>query len=183
MFGPVSSSSSALRPFGAAVIDGFDMDFEATSSNMGSFASTLRARMDAAQASAGKRFYLSAAPQCPFPDAAMGEMLGKVGFDFVSVQFYNNYCGATSFVAGAGGPGNFNFQRWDQWARGGESVNAGVKVLLGIPGSPGAAGSGYVSGQQLKSVIEYSRGFASFGGVMAWYVAPFCFPLFWLGGW
>ncbi|KAK3899041.1 endochitinase 33 [Staphylotrichum tortipilum] len=168
MFGPSSSSSTVLRPFGAAVLDGFDMDFEATSSNMAAFASTLRSRMDAAQAATGKKYYLSAAPQCPFPDAAMGEMLGAVGFDFVSVQFYNNYCGATSYVAGSGGPGNFNFQRWDQWARGGESVNKGVKVLLGIPGSAGAAGSGYVSGQQLKAVVEYSRGFASFGGVMVW---------------
>ncbi|KAL2126931.1 hypothetical protein VTI74DRAFT_11596 [Chaetomium olivicolor] len=162
MFGPPQPSSTALRPFGSASVDGFDMDFEAVSRNMAPFAAALRQRMDAV---AGRKFFLSAAPQCPFPDAAMGEMLSQVAFDFVSVQFYNNYCGANSYVPGTGG--NFNFARWDQWART-ESVNRNVKVLLGVPGSPTAAGSGYVSGEQLRGVIQYSRQFASFGGVMVW---------------
>ncbi|KAK4234830.1 endochitinase 33 [Achaetomium macrosporum] len=158
MFGPKQSSSTALRPFGAASVDGFDMDFEATTSNMAPFAARLRSRMDAVS---GRKFYLSAAPQCPFPDAAQKEMLEQVAFDFVSVQFYNNYCGATAY------PGNFNFDTWDNWARN-SAPNKNVKVLLGLPGSPTAAGSGYVSGDQLKQVIQYSRGFPSFGGVMAW---------------
>jgi chitinase len=172
MFGPPPPSSppdnrTILRPFGLASIDGFDMDFEASTSNMAAFASALRQRMDASTAVTGRRYLLSAAPQCPFPDLAMREMLERVGFDFVSVQFYNNYCGAPSYVPGSGGPGNFNFGRWDQWARE-ESVNRGVKVLLGLPGSPTAAGSGYVSGAQLRAVVQYSRGFESFGGVMVW---------------
>ncbi|KAJ4289406.1 Chitinase 2 [Collariella sp. IMI 366227] len=161
MFGPANPSSTSLRPFGSASVDGFDMDFEAVSRNMAPFAATLRQLMDAT----GRKYFLSAAPQCPFPDAAMGEMLSQVAFDFVSVQFYNNYCGANSYVPGTGG--NYNFARWDQWART-ESVNKNVKVLLGVPGSPSAAGSGYVSGEQLRSVIQYSKQFASFGGVMVW---------------
>ncbi len=167
MFGPQTSGTTVNRPFGAASVDGFDMDFEAGTSNMTPFASALRSRMDASTSSTGKRYYLSAAPQCPFPDAAMGEMISAVGFDFVSVQFYNNYCGAGSYVAGASGPGNFNFARWHQWATT-ESPNKGVKVLLGVPGSATAAGSGYVSGDQLKAVVQYSKTFSSFGGVMIW---------------
>ncbi|SPQ20314.1 b76e6f3b-b6a5-4e39-b50b-6219e976e43b [Thermothielavioides terrestris] len=167
MFGPPTSDSSVLRPFGSATVDGFDFDFEATTANLAPFAAALRANMDAASSSGGRRFYLSAAPQCPFPDAAMGEALSSVAFDFVSVQFYNNYCGATSYVSGAGGPGNFNFETWDNWAKT-VSPNPNVKVLLGLPGSATAAGSGYVSGQQLTNVIDYSRGFSSFGGVMLW---------------
>jgi chitinase len=155
------SSEEALRPFGLASVDGFDMDFEASSANMAPFAGALRRHMDAATAATGRRFLLSAAPQCPFPDVAMREMLEQVGFDFVSVQFYNNYCGAGSY------PGNFNFDRWDRWARE-ESVNKGVKVLLGLPGSPTAAGSGYVSGGQLEAVVQHSKGFGSFGGIMVW---------------
>jgi len=131
---------------------------------MAAFASALRGHMDAAAASAGRKFLLSGAPQCPFPDAAMGDVLARVGFDFVSVQFYNNYCGSGSYLPGGG---NFNFDRWDQWARE-ESVNKAVKVLVGVPGSPTAAGSGYVAGEQLSGVVQYARGFASFGGVMVW---------------
>ncbi|KAK4044130.1 endochitinase 33 [Parachaetomium inaequale] len=168
-----ATAAAPLRPFGAASVDGFDMDFEAPSANMAAFVSALRGHMDAAaatQTSGGektRKFLLSAAPQCPFPDAAMREMLEGVGFDFVSVQFYNNYCGAPGFVSGPGGPGNFNFGTWDEWARNG-SVNKGVKVLVGLPGSTTAAGSGYVSGEQLKAVVQYARGFESFGGVMVW---------------
>ncbi|KAK3389798.1 glycoside hydrolase family 18 protein [Podospora didyma] len=169
MFGPVQSGSNALRPFGSAVIDGFDLDFEAVSQNMAAFSAQLRNRMSAATAAGNKKFFLSAAPQCPFPDAAMNEALQAVAFDFVSVQFYNNYCGVTSFVPGAATQNNFNFATWDTWAKG--SRNPAVKVLLGIPGSPTAAGSGYVSGSQLASVIAYSKQFSSFGGVMVWDVS------------
>jgi chitinase len=42
MFGPVQSGSSALRPFGSAVLDGFDFDFEANVQNMATFANELR---------------------------------------------------------------------------------------------------------------------------------------------
>jgi chitinase len=55
----------------------------------------------------------------------------------------------------------------DQWAKNG-SVNKRVKVLVGLPGSTTAAGRGYVDGEQLKGVLQYSRGFESFGGVMVW---------------
>lgn len=65
-FGPVQSGSSALRPFGNSVVDGFDFDFEANVSNMATFANQLRSLMNSA---GGKKYYLSAAPQCPFPDA------------------------------------------------------------------------------------------------------------------
>jgi chitinase len=112
MFGPPTGSSSVNRPFGQAVIDGFDMDLESTTSNMIPFVAELRAKMDAATASTGRKFLLSAAPQCPFPDAAVGDILNQVAFDYVGIQFYNNYCGVQSFVSGSGGPGNFNFDTW-----------------------------------------------------------------------
>ncbi|KAK1755479.1 carbohydrate-binding module family 1 protein [Echria macrotheca] len=161
MFGPVSSSSGN-RPFGGAVVDGFDFDFEAATQNMVPFASRLRTLMDAETARSGRRFFLAAAPQCPFPDLAMDSILESVPLDFVSVQFYNNYCGA----AAAGGGNNFNFGTWDAWA---SARGNGVKVLLGVPGSPSAAGSGYVSAPQLVAgVIAQARRYPSFGGVMVW---------------
>ncbi|KAM7198812.1 glycoside hydrolase family 18 protein [Rhypophila sp. PSN 637] len=164
MFGPDQNNKSINRPFGSAVIDGFDIDVEAVSANLVAFASQLRTNMDAAS---NKKYFLSAAPQCPFPDAANQDMLNSVKFDFVAVQFYNNYCGVQSYVPGSANQFNFNFNVWDNWAKT-TSKNPNVKILLGIPGSPSAAGSGYVSGNQLSSVIRYSKQFSSFGGVMAW---------------
>ncbi|KAL0008485.1 hypothetical protein SO802_009987 [Lithocarpus litseifolius] len=38
----------------------------------------------------GKKVYLIAAPQCPFPDAWVGGALKTGLFDHVWVQFYNN---------------------------------------------------------------------------------------------
>ena len=54
-----------------------------------------------------RTYYVTGAPQCPFPDAYLGpagaSALSSTPFDYVWVQFYNNYC--------APGP-NFN---WDTW--------------------------------------------------------------------
>lgn len=171
MFGPPQqqpSSNSAgtiNRPFGSAIIDGFDLDFEATSANMVPFANQLRSNMDSS--SGNKKYYLSIAPQCPYPDAANNELLQSVKFDFVAVQFYNNYCGVQAYVPGSASQNNFNFETWDTWAKK-TSKNPAVKILLGIPGSATAAGGGYVNGSQLSAVVAYSKLFSSFGGVMVW---------------
>lgn len=167
MFGPEQADSIVQRPFGSAVVDGFDFDFESTTSNMAPFANELRSLMDTATARGDKEYYLSAAPQCPYPDLADNDMLdGAVSFDFVSVQFYNNYCGVSSYVSGALAQNNYNFETWDNWAKT-VSKKADVKVLMGIPANTGA-GSGYVEGSQLTSVMDYSDDFSSFGGVMMW---------------
>lgn len=161
-FGP--DSSGLVRPFGTAVVDGFDFDFESTVSNMPAFANQLRSLMDA---DTSRTWLLSAAPQCPYPDAADGSMLaGAVSFDIVWVQFYNNYCGIQSFVAGSSIQYNFNFDTWDTWAKT-VSLNPNVKVMLGIPANAGA-GAGYANGAALANVIAYSKSFSSFGGVMMW---------------
>lgn len=165
-FGPVQSGSTVDRPFGDAVVDGFDFDFESTTQNMAPFASELRSLMDA---DTSKQYYLSAAPQCPYPDQADNDMLdGAVSFDFIMVQFYNNYCGVNTFVPGDGADQPYyNFDTWDTWAQT-VSANPDVKVLLGIPANTGAAGSGYTTGSALEAAIQYSETFSSFGGVMMW---------------
>jgi len=43
------------------------------------------------------RYYVTAAPQCPFPDAYLGAVIDAVGFDAIYVQFYNNYCAVTAY--------------------------------------------------------------------------------------
>ena len=36
---------------------------------------------------ASKPYYVTAAPQCPFPDASIGEALNEAPFDAVYIQF------------------------------------------------------------------------------------------------
>ena len=161
MFGPVSGSQ-VNRPFGEAVIDGFDLDFEARTNNLPAFAAKLRSLMDGA---GGKKFFLTAAPQCVFPDAAVGEALDAVPFDFIMIQFYNNYCGVSNFKEGSDDQNAFNFDVWHNWAKG--SKNPNVKVMIGIPAAQGAGG-GYTEGSKLKAAIDWSKRYSSFGGAMMW---------------
>lgn len=90
----------------------------------------------------------------------LGNVINSVGFDAISVQFYNNYCSSTS--------SSFNFDTWDEWARN-TSPNKDVKIFMGIPGSPTAAGSGYVPFSQLQSTVEkVASTYSSYGGVTVW---------------
>ncbi|KAK5997715.1 Endochitinase 33 [Cladobotryum mycophilum] len=159
MFGPVQSGNSAMRPFGSAVVDGFDFDFESTVQNMEPFVEELRTLIDQAS---GKH-YLSAAPQCPYPDLADESFInGQVDIDWVQVQFYNNFCGVGQY------PTNWNFDTWDNWAKN-VSANKNAKVLIGIPANVGGAGGGsYAHGAQLAGAINNGKTYSSFGGVMAW---------------
>jgi chitinase len=167
MFGRPVVGYTGIRPFGSAVLDGFLFDFESLTQNFVPFAQQLRSLMNADQALTGKKYLLSASPQCPFPDANLGVLMNTVPFDIVAVQFYNNYCGLNSYVPNQTIQPNFNFATWDNWART-TSANKAVKIYLGIPASASAAGSGYLAPAQLTPVIAYSRTFASFGGVAMW---------------
>ena len=88
----------------------------------------------------------------------MGSVINGASFDAVLVQFYNNYCSCA---------GSFNFDTWDNWAKG-TSPNKNVKVFLGIPGSPQAAGSGYMGVDQLQPILKKISQYSSFGGVSIW---------------
>ncbi|KIL71002.1 glycoside hydrolase family 18 protein [Amanita muscaria Koide BX008] len=150
--------SSGTRPFGNAVLDGIDLDIEQGSpTHYPAFVQRIRSLASGTQ----KQYYVSAAPQCPFPDQHIGDALNQAHFDFVFVQFYNNYCQVSD-------PSQFNFNTWDHWARY-ASPNPNVKVFLGAPGSPGAAGQGYVDIATLSGIAtDMQNKYPSFGGVMLW---------------
>ncbi|KAI2616388.1 glycoside hydrolase family 18 protein [Hypomontagnella submonticulosa] len=173
MFGPTGNGNN--RPFGDAVVDGFDLDIEAPLQNIAPFAARLRENIDKANSRGGQKFYLAAAPQCPFPDVNNDAMLsgaGAVAFDFVMVQFYNNAKCDIRVFGNGGNPAEagFNMNQWDQWAR--SSKNPKVKVFLGIPGGPTAVTpsekASYKKADALSPIIAYSKQFHSFGGVMIW---------------
>ncbi|EJD41762.1 glycoside hydrolase [Auricularia subglabra TFB-10046 SS5] len=152
--------SSSTRPFGNAVLDGVDLDIEGGGSpTFIAFINRLRTHFNGAS----KKYYITGAPQCPYPDGNMQAMLNGAPFDAVYVQFYNNNCGLPQYNTT-----NFNFGTWDYWARN-ISPNKNVKVFVGAPASASAAGSGYVSASSLTSIATSLRKrFPSFGGVMYW---------------
>jgi len=166
-FGPKKEGSKALRPFGDVSLDGFDFDFEANVEHMAPFANALR---DLMNKETDKKYYLTAAPQCPYPDQSDKEILnGPVDIDAVWVQFYNNFCGVNNFNKDEKSS-KFNFEEWDNWAKT-VSKNKNVKVLVGVPADTTAASTGYVPVDKVAEVVEYSKKFESFGGVMMWDVS------------
>ncbi|KAG0342731.1 Chitinase 1 [Podila horticola] len=144
--------SSSTRPFGDAILDGVDLDLESA------FIQTLRTKF----ASSSKPYFITSAPQCPYPDVATQASLNAAWFDLVWIQFYNNYCGVQTY-----GTGNFNFDQWNNWATT-ISINKNVRVLLGVPGGSGAAGSGIVTSSQLTTILASIKSYSNFGGVMMW---------------
>ncbi|KAG1863174.1 glycoside hydrolase family 18 protein [Suillus subalutaceus] len=153
--------SSTTRPFGSAVLDGIDMDIEGgTQTGFVSFLTALRTLMDGGS----KPYYITAAPQCPYPDAYIGTTLDEFGFDAVYVQFYNNYCELTNY----NDTNDWDFSTWANWAET-ASPNPDVKVYIGAPASSSAAGSGYVSPSTFTTIIQQTMAeYSSFGGVMLW---------------
>ncbi|KAK2463779.1 hypothetical protein APHAL10511_004217 [Amanita phalloides] len=106
-------------------------------------------------------YYVTAAPQCPFPDANLGSVLNAASFDAIYVQFYDNYCENSE-------PSAWNFATWDNWART-QSLNPNVKIYIGAPASPSAANSGYVDAITLGNLAASARSrYPSFGGIMLW---------------
>ncbi|KAJ2393175.1 Chitinase 2 [Coemansia sp. RSA 2611] len=148
------------RPFDDAVLDGIDLDIEGGSgAGYPEFINQLRTHY---ASDPSRKYYIAAAPQCPFPDVYLSSTLNSAWFDMVYVQFYNNYCGLNAY------PGWFNFDEWDNWVKT-KSINKDVKVYIGAPGSPSAASSGYIDGKQLASIYHNVRSkYPSIGGIMTW---------------
>ncbi|KAF9073813.1 glycoside hydrolase family 18 protein [Rhodocollybia butyracea] len=152
--------SSSTRPFGSAVLDGVDLDIEqGGSTGYAAFVTEIRSLASGAS----KQYFITGAPQCVFPDASLGSVIDAVGFDAIYVQFYDNPCGLQAFETT-----NWNFGVWDNWART-TSPNPDVKIFLGAPAAPLAAGSGFVNIETLSSfAVQMRNSFPSFGGVMLW---------------
>ncbi|KAG0218411.1 Chitinase 1, partial [Mortierella sp. GBA43] len=122
--------TSPTRPFGNATVDGVDLDLErgetSNYSGYSAFIEELRAKF--AQ-SPQHPYYITSAPQCPFPDKSLNPILTTSWMDMVFVQFYNN-------PSCAPGSPDFNFKTWNEWATT-KSANKDVRIYLGVPGGPG----------------------------------------------
>lgn len=159
LFGGGNGESADMRPFGSAVLDGFDVDNEDHSTAFYStFVTSLRSTMNA---DSSKKYYISAAPQCPRPDASI-PLDAMQQMDFVFVQFYNNgdcNIGQPGFEA--------SLKAWSQDL---SAKGSGPKMYIGAPGCAACAGSGYLEAEQLGSVLENAKasGLSNLGGVMLW---------------
>lgn len=78
-----------------------DLDVEGGgSAHYAAFVTQLRAHASGAS----KKYYVTAAPQCPFPDANLGAVINAVGFDAVYVQFCESLCALCSRALGLSQP-------------------------------------------------------------------------------
>lgn len=159
------NNNSVPRPFGNVSLDGVDLDIEGGSpAGYAAFVQSLRQIM---KNDKKKQYYISGVPQCPFPDAYLGPSpntaLGIAGdmFDFLSIQFYNNYCNynPTSSLY-------FN-QSWSKWVKSlGQKI---PKFYIGLLAQEGS--NGYVHRNDLAGLFNIVRNSPSFGGAMLWDVS------------
>jgi chitinase len=117
------NGSGEDRPFGnGVVLDGVDFDIEAGTKESNPYWVTLINELRTlTKADTSKHYYLSGAPQCVLPDAwsvaftrsskysfswtiysfrfgpGPQTAISEADLDFISIQFYNNYCGVQSF--------------------------------------------------------------------------------------
>lgn len=164
LFGAGDGEDPALRPFGpsqAITIDGFDVDNEDHSTDYYDvFATSLREHF---AEDPGKTYYLSAAPQCPMPDASI-PMAVMAQADFVWVQFYNNpSCNLDTEAFQA------SFATWSSSLADASSTEGMPRLYVGVPAFAGA-GLGYVDGAALYSRITQARELdvPNLGGIMLW---------------
>jgi len=152
----------SIRPFGTAILDGIDLDIEGgPPTGYSAMVKELRRIMNTGT----KKYTISAAPQCPYPDAIQGpspgHFLGDVPelIDEVYVQFYNNWCQA--------GNANAFWDSFNQWIKYSEKTN-GPKIFIGVPAERRGANIGYITPDKLKEIYDKAKSEPRMGGIMMW---------------
>ncbi|KAK3192823.1 Endochitinase 3 [Lecanicillium sp. MT-2017a] len=144
-----------LRPFGNATLDGVDFDNESDqSTGYMAMTKTFRSKFEN---DTSKKYYLTAAPQCPFPDdSAIIKVYQQL--DYVWVQYYNNdVCN----IARSGF--NAAVKRWSK-------AIGNAKLVIGALASDADGDEGYVDHATFnKSIAEVQNmNLPNFGGAMLW---------------
>ncbi|RDX63218.1 Acidic endochitinase, partial [Mucuna pruriens] len=149
--------NSSSRPLGDAILDGIDfaIGWSTSTQHWEDLAHNLKSH-----STNTKKVYLSAAPQCLFPDNTLDKALQTGLFDYVWVQFYNSHMCQYN----EGGVDNL-LNAWKQWTT---SLKVG-KIFLGLPASPTATVSGYIPVDLLTSeILGVIKMSSNYGGVMLW---------------
>ncbi|KAJ5811828.1 hypothetical protein N7474_008129 [Penicillium riverlandense] len=173
-FGPVTdewTQADGPRPFGDAVVDGFDFDIEHNGSfvigALSGYAMMINQLKTLYATVPDRQFYLSAAPQCPIPDPQLKVTINKGMFDYIWVQYYNTAsCAAINYAQNATG---FNYDEWVDVIL--ASSNPDARLFIGLPASEDSAYSGYyLTPDQVEPLVnEYMTLYpGTFGGIMLW---------------
>lgn len=156
-FGEGPDRNTVNCPFDNVLIDGFDFDIE--NNNGVGYAALVNKLREYFDNQGSKQYYISAAPQCPYPDASVGDLLSNAKVDFAFIQFYNNYCNVDK---------QFNWDTWNLFAQESD-INRDIKLYLGLPGSATAASSGYISDLAvLQNTVDTIESNENFGGIALW---------------
>lgn len=156
LFGAGTALDVGLRPFGNTTIDGFDVDNE--DKNQTGYVTFVQALRTLFATDKSKQYYISAAPQCPLPDASIPVGAMQL-MDFVWVQFYNNgVCdiGQSGFVD--------SFTAWSK------NIAGGPQLYIGAPACQACAGTGYLAPDAVTTAIKSATAanVPNMGGVMLW---------------
>ncbi|KAL1842027.1 hypothetical protein VTJ49DRAFT_6193 [Mycothermus thermophilus] len=160
LFGPEGAVENSLRPFGSAVVDGFDLNKQdECASNYDTFASTLRTHF---ASDASKDYLLTAVPGCAYPDMSIHPgYLAQT--DYVWPRFYDDprcEAGSAGFLDAV--------RAWsDTLSTNAIPTNSGpassTKLLLGVP-----ARADFFTSGLMPELLEQAREAAGadvFGGV------------------
>ncbi|PGH28370.1 chitinase, partial [[Emmonsia] crescens] len=168
-FGPKTASwGDKPRPFGDAVINGFDFDIEHNGDfGYATMVNRLRSRY---REDPGKKYYISAAPQCPPDDKQLAVPIMTSYFDFIFVQFYNTYyCSARSWVTNPR-RSEFSFDEWVKVIK--RSPNPSARIYIGLAASVNATydDNYYLSPLEVLPLAAtfMTKHPKNFGGIMLW---------------
>ncbi|CAK9441670.1 uncharacterized protein LODBEIA_P55380 [Lodderomyces beijingensis] len=148
-----AGTEDSERPFDDAVVDGFDFDIE-LGSDVGypELAQALRSKF---RRQSAKSYYLSASPQCPYPDSKVGALMAQEQLDYAFIQFYNNYCSAN---------GDFNYDTWANYAAG--APNPNIELFVGLPSTGNI--DGYVDADKVGEIVQEISCNRNFAGISLW---------------
>lgn len=150
------SGLEKFRPYGKAVLDGFDMDIENHHpEGWVNFAKEMKAHFKTGT----KEYLLTAAPQCPRPDASLLDAVYEV--DHLYIQFYNNEsCGKQNI------PKSFG-----EWSKDILAKSPNTKLFVGLPGAEESAIKGYYMSEEKLGFVEQLKNDPAYGGLMTWDVS------------
>ena len=158
MFGPDQHIPGLIRPFGSAVVDGFDIAFEHAVSHVTAFGKAISNGTQEHMKEHGSQFWMSASPICELPNntPAIDATLNQIKLDILFIQFYNNWpCDAN---------GQQNFIQWNDF-----TVKKNYVFFAGLPGNEKAAPeSGYIPPEELKRNFRKVKEMSQFRGAVLW---------------